>query len=116
MGLCLADGTPIAVTITRDCTGATTSEGWLNLTTGAWSAGAVPAGTVACGDSRTITVSGTFCDVDPDSGVLGLVLIEYTYDEDGAIAAVRLVDAVTGGTYTRPAPSPSARPGRAARA
>ncbi|MBL0777841.1 hypothetical protein G6541_11075 [Streptomyces albidoflavus] len=101
VGLCLADGTPIAVTVTRDCAGAVTSEGWLNLTTGAWAAGTVPAGTVACGDSRSIQVSGTFCDVDDTTGdVLGLVLVEYTYDEDGAIAAVRLVDAVTGDTYT----------------
>lgn len=100
VGLCLADGTPIAVTIIRDCTGATTGEGWLNLVTGVWSAGAPPAGTMACGDARTITVSGTFCDVDGDGEVVGLVLVEYTYDEDGAIAAVRLVDAVTGDTYT----------------
>jgi hypothetical protein len=101
VGLCLADGTPIAVTVVRDCTGTVTSEGWLNLTSGAYSAGAPPAGTVACGDSRSIQVSGTFCDIDPVTGdVLGLVLIEYTYDDTGAIASVRLVDAVTGGTYT----------------
>ncbi|WP_437020648.1 hypothetical protein [Streptomyces sp. enrichment culture] len=101
VGLCLADGTPIAVTVIRDCAGNVTSEGWLNLTTGAYSAGAPPAGTIACGDSRSIQVSGTFCDVDPATGdVLGLVLIEYTYDDTGAISSVRLVDAVTGGTYT----------------
>lgn len=101
VGLCLADGTPIAVTIVRDCTGAVTSEGWLNLATGAWTTGTVPAGTVACGESRSIQVSGTFCDVDDATGdVLGLVLVEYTYDDTGAIASVRLVDAVTGGTYT----------------
>ncbi|WP_405759441.1 hypothetical protein OG234_13190 [Streptomyces sp. NBC_01420] len=100
VGLCLADGTPIAVTVVRDCTGAVTSEGWINLSTGAWSAGAAPAGTVACGESRSIQVSGTFCDVDDTTGdVLGLVLVEYTYDDTGAIASVRLVDAVTGGTY-----------------
>ncbi|MEZ0073611.1 hypothetical protein [Planotetraspora sp. GP83] len=101
VGLCLADGTPIAVTVVRDCAGTVTSEGWLNLTTGAYSAGAPPAGTVACGESRSIQVSGTFCDIDPVTGdVLGLVLIEYTYDDAGAISSVRLVDAVTGGTYT----------------
>jgi len=99
VGLCLADGTPIAVTAIRDCDGAVTSEGWLNLITGAWTAGAVPAGTVACGDSRSIQVSGTFCDVLPDGTVAGLVLVEYSYDDTGAISAVRLVDAVTGGTY-----------------
>ncbi|WP_328427910.1 hypothetical protein [Streptomyces sp. NBC_00443] len=104
VGLCLADGTPIAVTITRDCTGATVSEGWLNLSTGAWSAGAVPAGTVACGDSRSIQVSGTFCAVDDATeDVVALVLVEYTYDDTGAISAVRLVDATTGATYVPPA-------------
>ncbi|WP_411092318.1 hypothetical protein [Streptomyces sp. 049-1] len=100
VGLCLADGTPIAVTVVRDCTGAVTSQGWINLTSGAWSAGTVPAGTVACGESRSIQVSGTFCDVDAGGEVVGLVLVEYTYDDTGAIASVRLVDAVTGGTYT----------------
>ncbi|MGY5034372.1 hypothetical protein ACWC9U_26645 [Streptomyces sp. 900116325] len=100
VGLCLADGTPIAVTVVRDCGGVVTSEGWINLTTGAYSPGAPPTGTMACGDARTITVSGTFCDIDAGGQVVGLVLVEYTYDETGAISAVRLVDAVTGGTYT----------------
>lgn len=100
VGVCLADGTPIAVTVVRDCSGTVTSEGWINLTSGTWSAGQPPAGTIACGDSRSIQVSGTFCDVDPDSGdVLGLVLVEYSYADDGSIASVRLVDAVTGETY-----------------
>ncbi|MEU1852932.1 hypothetical protein ABZ499_27615 [Streptomyces sp. NPDC019990] len=104
VGLCLADGTPIAVTVIRDCAGTVTSEGWLNLTTGAYSAGAPPAGTVACGDSRSIQVSGTFCAVDDATeDVVALVLVEYTYDDTGAISAVRLVDAVTGTTYVPPA-------------
>lgn len=103
VGLCLADGTPIAVTVIRNCDGAITSEGWLDLTTGSWTAGAVPVGTVACGDSRSIQVSGTFCAVDADGEVVGLVLVEYTYDDAGAISAVRLVDATTGSTYTPPA-------------
>jgi hypothetical protein len=100
VGLCLADGTPIAVTIVRDCTGTVTSEGWLNLVTGAWTAGAVPTGTVACGESRSISLAGTFCDIDTAGDVVGLVLVEYHYDDTGAIASVRLVDAVTGTTYT----------------
>ncbi|WP_433341729.1 hypothetical protein [Streptomyces sp. CA-253872] len=100
VGLCLADGSPIAVTVVRDCTSTVTSEGWIDLTTGAWSTGAPPAGTIACGDSRSITTNGTFCDVDTDGTVLGLVLVEYQYAADGSIAAVRLVDAVTGETYT----------------
>ncbi|MGV2914548.1 hypothetical protein [Streptomyces alfalfae] len=103
VGLCLADGTPIAVTVIRDCDGQVSSEGWLNLSTGAWSAGAPPAGTVACGDSRSIQVSGTFCAVDDTGEVVGLVLVEYTYDDTGAISAVRLVDAITGGDYVPPA-------------
>lgn len=101
VGLCLADGTPIAVTVIRDCVGNVTSEGWINLVTGVWSAGQPPAGTIACGDSRSITTTGTFCDIDPDTGdVLGLVLVEYQYAADGSIASVRLVDAITGTTYT----------------
>ncbi|WP_202234517.1 hypothetical protein [Actinacidiphila reveromycinica] len=100
VGLCLADGTPIAVTVVRDCTGAVTSEGWINLTSGAYSAGAPPAGTTSCGSSQSVQVSGTFCDVDDAGDVVGLVLIEYSYADDGTIDAVRLVDAVTGDTYT----------------
>jgi hypothetical protein len=102
VGLCLADGTPIAVTLVRDCAGAVTSEGWLNLSTGEWSAGSPPAGTVACGESRSIQVSGTFCAVDAAGEVVALVLVEYSYAADGTIASVRLVDAVTGATYTPP--------------
>ncbi|MGW3971207.1 hypothetical protein ACWEFD_18145 [Streptomyces ardesiacus] len=101
LGLCLADGTPIAVVVTRDCDGVVTQDGWINLVTGTYSAGDPPAGTMACGNPRSISTTGTFCDVDPASGdVLGLVLIEYTYGADGAVAAVRLVDATTGQTYT----------------
>ncbi|MFI1703045.1 hypothetical protein [Streptomyces griseoruber] len=101
VGLCLADGTPIAVIVTRDCQGVTREEGWLNLTTGAYSTGRPPAGVVACGESRSIETTGTFCDVDPNTGnVLGLVLIEYSYAADGSVSGVRLVDATTGQTYT----------------
>ncbi|MEU5497973.1 hypothetical protein [Streptomyces griseofuscus] len=100
IGLCLPDGTPIAVTVVRDCNGTVTSEGWINLQTGAYSAGAPPVGTVACGNSQSVQVSGTFCDVLADGTVAGLVLIEYSYAADGTIASVRLVDATTGATYT----------------
>ncbi|MFC7721099.1 hypothetical protein [Nonomuraea recticatena] len=99
VGLCLADGTPIAVVVTRDCAGTVTQDGWINLATGLFSAGSPPAGTIACGDSRSIQVSGTFCDLSPGGDVLGLVLIEYSYAGDGSISSVRLVDATTGGTY-----------------
>ncbi|MCX4458672.1 hypothetical protein OOK58_42955 [Streptomyces sp. NBC_01728] len=100
IGLCLPDGTPIAVTVVRDCDGVVTAEGWINLQTGAYSAGAPPVGTVACGSSQSVQVSGTFCDVLADGTVAGLVLIEYSYAADGTIDSVRLVDATTGATYT----------------
>jgi hypothetical protein len=100
VGLCLADGTPIAAVVTRDCQGVTREEGWINLTTGAYSTGQPPAGTVACGESRSISTTGTFCDVDANGNVVGLVLIEYTYAADGSVSSVRLVDATTGQAYT----------------
>ncbi|PSK57984.1 hypothetical protein B0E38_01829 [Streptomyces sp. 111WW2] len=101
LGLCLADGTPIAVLVTRDCAGTVTQDGWLNLVTGTYNAGDPPLGVMACGNPRSISTTGTFCDIDPASGdVLGLVLIEYTYGPEGAVTAVRLVDATTGTTYT----------------
>ena len=98
-GLCLADGTPIAVVVHRDVLGTVTQDGWINLTTGTFTAGNPPVGTVACGDSRSVQVSGIFCDVDVNGDVLALVLIEYSYNPDGTINSVRLVDATTGTTY-----------------
>ena len=99
-GLCLADGTPIAAVVRRSSvTGVVTQDGWINLNTGAFTAGNPPVGAVACGDSRSIQVSGTFCDVDGSGNVLALVLIEYSYNPDGTIASVRLVNATTGATY-----------------
>ncbi|MEU4406196.1 hypothetical protein AB0F88_16870 [Streptosporangium sp. NPDC023963] len=101
LGLCLADGTPIAVVLTRDCAGTITQDGWINLTTGTWSAGAPPVGTQACGDSRAFELAGLLCDTDPATGdVLGLVLVEYAYNPDGSLASVRLVNPATGTTYT----------------
>jgi hypothetical protein len=100
VGLCLADGTPIAVTVQRDCDGVVTSEGWINLTTGGFTPGAPPAGAVACGGGQSIQVAGVFCDVLGDGTVAGLVLVEYQYAADGSIESVRLVDAATGETYT----------------
>ncbi|MCX4458671.1 hypothetical protein OOK58_42950 [Streptomyces sp. NBC_01728] len=101
LGLCLADGTPIAVVVTRDCAGLVTLDGWINLTTGTFSAGAPPAGAAGCGDSRAFELAGLLCDVDPATGdVLGLVLVEYEYNPDGSLSSVRLVDPGTGATYT----------------
>lgn len=99
VGLCLADGTPIAVTVLRDCDGIVTQTGWINLTTGTFSPGNPPAGTIACGGGQSIQVAGVFCDVLPGGVVAGLVLVEYHYAADGSISSVRLVNAATGVTY-----------------
>ncbi|WP_405961285.1 hypothetical protein OG235_37125 [Streptomyces sp. NBC_00024] len=101
VGLCLPDGTPLAVVITRHCDGTTTQDGWLNLTTGLYTSGPPPAGAAACGDARAFELAGLLCDVDPVTGdVLGLVLVEYAYNADGSLGSVRLVDPATGATYT----------------
>jgi hypothetical protein len=101
LGLCLADGTPIAVILTRDCSGTVTRDGWIDLTSGTYSTGAPPPGAQACGDSRAFELAGLLCDTDPTTGdVLGLVLVEYAYNADGSLASVRLVDPATGNTYT----------------
>ncbi|MEU1852931.1 hypothetical protein ABZ499_27610 [Streptomyces sp. NPDC019990] len=100
VGLCLADGTPIAVLLTRDCDGVTTQAGWVNLTTGTYSAGAPPAGAAACGDSRSFELAGILCDTDPATGeVLGLVLVQYEYNPDGSLAGVELVNPADGTPY-----------------
>ncbi|WP_199570531.1 hypothetical protein [Streptomyces murinus] len=85
--------------IERDCVGTTQQTGWMNLVTGAYSTGVPPAGMTACGDTRSIQVSGVFCDLAPDGTVYGLVLTEYHYADDGSIDSVRLVSAATGETY-----------------
>jgi hypothetical protein len=100
VGLCLGDGTPIAVVVSRQCDGSTTRDGWLNLTTGVWSAGAPPGGTGACSSPGAFELAGTLCDTDPVTGeVLGLVLVQYAYNPDGSLAGVTLVDPATGNTY-----------------
>lgn len=104
-GLCLPGGAPIAVVLRRDCdTGVTTLDGYLTLLSGVFTPGPPPLGTVACGASESVQVSGTFCSVDTVSGsVLALVLVEYTYGPDGTIVSTRLVNAVDGTTYVVPA-------------
>lgn len=100
IGLCLADGTPIAVTAERDCAGVVVRTGWLNLATGTWSAGAAPAGTRACGETAAFDVSGVLCDVDPGTGdVLGLVLIQVERGPDGEVTGVTLINAADGTVY-----------------
>ncbi|MEZ0073610.1 hypothetical protein [Planotetraspora sp. GP83] len=101
VGLCLPDGTPIAVVVTRDCSGTVTQTGWLNLATGLYSVGAPPVGAAACGNSRAFELTGVLCDTDPNTGVvLGLVLAQYAYNPDGSLASVELINPATGGPYT----------------
>lgn len=104
-GLCLPGGIPIAVVVRRNSvTGVVATDGWIRMDTGAFTSGNPPAGTIACGDSSSVQVSGTFCSVDDTTGdVLALILIEYTYNPDGTIASTRLVNAVDGTTYVVPA-------------
>lgn len=99
-GLCLPDGTPIAVVTRFDQpAGVYLDDGWINLRTGAFTAGNPPVGAVACGTASSVQVSGTFCDMSGNT-VNALVLIEYHYNPDGTIASVRLVNATTGATHT----------------
>lgn len=101
VGLCLADSTPIAVLMTRNCDGATVQEGWINLTTGTYNAGSPPAGAAACGDSRAFELAGILCDTDPATGeVLGLALVQYSYNPDGSLAGIELVNPADGSPYT----------------
>ncbi|MEU9576304.1 hypothetical protein [Streptomyces chilikensis] len=100
LGLCLPDGRPLAVLVTRDCDGTVTQDGWLDLTTGTYTAGPPPTGAAACGDSRAFELAGVLCDVNATTGdVHGLVLVEYAYNADGSLDTVRLVDPATGATY-----------------
>ncbi|MFI6290028.1 hypothetical protein ACIBEJ_00495 [Nonomuraea sp. NPDC050790] len=100
VGLCLADGTPIAVVLTRGCDGVTSQDGWINLATGTFSTGDPPAGARACGDSRAFELTGVLCDTDTATGdILGLVLVQYTYNPDGSLASVQLLDPATGDPY-----------------
>jgi hypothetical protein len=100
VGLCLADGTPVAVVVSRACDGATTRDGWLNLQTGQYSAGAPPAGTGACTDPGAFELAGVLCDTDPATGdVLGLALVQYAYNPDGSLASVQLLNPADGSTY-----------------
>ena len=99
-GLCLADGTPIAVTVERDCDGVVTRTGWIDLSTGTYSEGQYPDGTRACGETSAFDVSGVLCDVNDDGDVLGLVLIEVERGTDGEITGTRLINPADGSEYT----------------
>lgn len=98
-GLCLPDGTPIAVVTRHDATtDVYTDDGWINLRTGAFTSGNPPVGVESCSRGASIQVTGVFCDMT-GSTVNELVLIEYSYNPDGTIASVRLVNATTGATH-----------------
>ncbi|MFD4314992.1 hypothetical protein [Streptomyces sp. NPDC058548] len=94
-GLCLADGTPIAVlavTACVDCGTATAApevSGWLNLLTGTYAAGPPPAGTEACAGQPAQFEVGQWCDIDAQGKVIAPVLVEYEYDDDGQLIGVR---------------------------
>ncbi|MFE3378706.1 hypothetical protein [Streptomyces anulatus] len=94
-GLCLADGTPIAVlsvTACGDCgTEAAAPEisGWLNLLTGQFTAGPPPAGAEACAGTPQQFEVGQWCDLDPEGEPIAPVLVEYEYDDGGQLIGVR---------------------------
>lgn len=103
-GLCLGDGTPIAiVTAWHADTGTYIDDGWINLLTGAFSAGVPPVGTRACATPQAIQNSDVLCDVTIGTGeVNGLVIVQYNYNPDGSIGSTILIDAITGDPYGTP--------------
>lgn len=105
-GLCLGDGTPIAVVAqgtAHDCGAAATPPtvvGWINLLTGSFTAGNPPAGSRACSGNLDFELSGILCDIQPDGTNAQTVTIEYEYDDEtGALIGTRIVSVTTGATY-----------------
>ena len=99
-GLCLGDNTPIGVINRRTGTGTIVQDGWVNLLTGGFSAGAPPIGTSACGSTVNVQTSDVLCDITTATGdVNGLVLIQYNYNPDGSIASTEILNATTGAPY-----------------
>lgn len=94
-GLCLADSTPIAVLAVSACAdcgaaaAAPTVSGWLNLLSGVFTAGPPPAGTEACLGQPQQFQTAQWCDLDAAGEVLAPVLVEYEYDDAGALIGVR---------------------------
>lgn len=104
VGLCLGDGTPLGVVYHRDGAGAYIQDGWVNLLTGAFTAGDPPVGTVACGETRNISTSGILCSVNDTTGDIdAIVLVIYQYDGSGNLIGTSLVSAVDGSPYVVPA-------------
>jgi len=91
-GVCLADGTPIAVITSRDCaTGEVSQDGWIDLTTGDFTSGPPPGGTIACGDNYSFALSGWLCDVLGDGSVAGIALVQIERDAQGAVIGITLI-------------------------
>jgi len=91
VGLCLSDGTPIAVVVTRDCDGVVTGDGWIDLASGIFTAGNPPGGTIACGDNYSFALSGWLCDVLGDGSVAGIALVQIERDAQGAVIGITLI-------------------------
>jgi len=100
-GLCLGDGTPIGIINRRTDAGTLVQDGWVNLLTGAFSVGAPPLGTTACGQAFNVQQSDVLCDITTGDGVVhGLVLIQYQYAPDGTVMSTDVINATTGAPYT----------------
>ena len=98
LGMCLADGTPVAVVLGRDCSDGTTSlDGYVDLRSGAFTAGPLPGDAVACGRG-SVQLLGPLC-VKSGDVVTALVAAEYQFGPDGEVTGVRLADTTTGVTY-----------------
>lgn len=99
-GLCLGDGTPIGVINRRTTGGAVVQDGYVNLLTGAFSAGPPPVGTSACGQTLNVQQSDVLCDITTGDGVVhGLVLIQYHYAPDGTVMSTDVINATNGTPY-----------------
>jgi hypothetical protein len=102
--VCLADGTPIAVLAVSACVdcgaaaAAPAVSGWLNLTNGVYTPGAPPAGVQVCAPQQQFEV-GQWCDLAADGTVIAPVLVEYEYDDQGALIGVRTLTPA-GNPYT----------------
>lgn len=98
--LCMTDGTPIMV-FANTLTLATL--GWLNLSTGTYTAGNPPVGARACGEQRDVEIVNKLCVYDATGNVVGSAYTEITYDETGVGAPTyTLVGVDNAGTATRP--------------
>lgn len=104
-GLCLTDGSPILIwSSAPSCPPGTPGvvNGWTNLRTGVYTAGAIPADAGACGETADFEVV-RWCALDADGEPLADLLVEYEYDEETrAIVGSRILN-VDGTPYSGPA-------------